>query len=215
MVPSGYPQRKRQAVALFLLISVVCSFLVLLVSMPIALAQTGADPASADPISEPSDPPFAPDDPQTNEVLVHATQADQTVDVRVGQQLVVSLPGNPTTGFTWEVAQIDESILSQDGATTFQPDSSAIGAGGTITLRFETKAAGESPLTLIYHRPFEPNTPPAQTFSVTVQVAAAATQETEPETPALPTEPTATPSTVDQDGSAGGPPAGFDSVGKG
>jgi len=39
-----------------------------------------------------------------------------------------------------------------------------------ITLRFETVEIGKTRLKLIYHRPFEKDVPPAETFEVTITV---------------------------------------------
>jgi inhibitor of cysteine peptidase len=97
--------------------------------------------------------------------------AGSTVTLRLGQRLKVSLPGNPTTGFVWEVAPGTASILAQQGDPDYQPDSSALGAGGVYTFTFKAVAAGSGPLKLIYRRPFEADAAPARTFEVTVVAA--------------------------------------------
>jgi len=80
------------------------------------------------------------------------------------------LPGNPTTGFQWEVSAVDNAILQPIGEPKFEPSSNAVGSGGMITLRFETVEIGKTRLKLIYHRPFEKDVPPAETFEVTITV---------------------------------------------
>lgn len=99
-------------------------------------------------------------------------QADNgsTVQLSVGDSLVISLPGNPTTGFNWLVASADGNILQQKGDVAFKTSSSALGAGGTITLSFQAVAAGETPLVLQYKRAWETGTPPEQTFGITIVV---------------------------------------------
>jgi inhibitor of cysteine peptidase len=94
----------------------------------------------------------------------------RSIELRVGDTLEVSLPGNPTTGFEWEVAKMDPAILRSRGEPEFVPSSSALGSGGIQTIRFETVGTGQMKLTLIYHRPFEKDTPPARTFEVTITV---------------------------------------------
>ena len=97
--------------------------------------------------------------------------AGASVELRVGDVLEVTLPGNPTTGYTWEVDTGDAAILRPSGEAEFQSEGTAVvGGGGALTLRFEAVAAGQTPLKLVYHRPFETGVAPAQTFEVSVTV---------------------------------------------
>ena len=100
------------------------------------------------------------------------TEADagRSIELRVGDKLEITLPGNPTTGFQWEVSVGDITILQPSGEPKFEPSNSAVGSGGKITLRFEAVGTGQTGLKLIYHRPFEKDVPSAQTFEVTVTV---------------------------------------------
>lgn len=100
------------------------------------------------------------------------TEADasRTIELRVGDKLEVTLAGNPTTGFQWEVGAGDTTILRPSGEPEFEPVSKAVGKGGRVILRFEAVGTGKIELRLIYHRPFEKDIPPAQTFQVTVTV---------------------------------------------
>ena len=106
----------------------------------------------------------------SNEVKLDAGDNGSQVELNAGQTLVVSLEGNPTTGFTWEAAELDEQVLRQVGEAEFKPDSDAIGAGGVQTLRFETVNSGQTTLNLVYRRPWEEDVEPAETFSVQVSV---------------------------------------------
>ena len=103
---------------------------------------------------------------------IQLTEADagRLVELRVGDILEVTLPGNPTTGFQWEVSEINSAILEPIGEPKFEPSSNAVGSGGNVTLRFEAVGTGQTELTLIHHRPFEENIPPMQTFEVTITV---------------------------------------------
>jgi inhibitor of cysteine peptidase len=96
--------------------------------------------------------------------------AGRTVELQAGDKLEVSLKGNPTTGYQWEMAVVDAAILKLVGEPEFNPHSSALGAGGKVTLRFEAVAAGQTTLQLIYHRSFEKNVPPLRTFKATVVI---------------------------------------------
>jgi inhibitor of cysteine peptidase len=92
------------------------------------------------------------------------------VELKVGDALDVTLDGNPTTGYVWEVQWVDSDVLQPVGETDFEPDSGAVGSGGRVTLHFVALATGQTPLQLIYHRPWEQDVPPIRTFEVAVTV---------------------------------------------
>jgi len=93
-----------------------------------------------------------------------------TVELRIGETLEVELRGNPTTGYVWDIASLDMEILKQVGETEFKQDREGRGVGGKVIMRFKARAAGETPLKLIYHRRFEKEMPPIKTFEVTIIV---------------------------------------------
>ena len=90
-------------------------------------------------------------------------QSGQTIRMQVGQQLAVTLPAKPSTGYRWEIETIDEGRLLQEGEPEYQslaPSGTALpGRGGTETFRFEAIGRGEAPLRLFYHRPAEAGEP--------------------------------------------------------
>lgn len=96
----------------------------------------------------------------------------QPATIKVGGRIVVELESNPTTGFTWEASNLDTTVLKQLGEPEYKPASTTPmpGSGGTQVLRFEAVAPGTTTLTLIYHRTFEPNVPPAKTYTIKVTV---------------------------------------------
>ncbi len=106
----------------------------------------------------------------SKEVLLGADDNARQIELNRGQTLAIALEANPTTGYTWEAAEFDEHVLRQAGETKFQPQSSAIGAGGMQTLRFEAMNAGKTSLKLVYHRPWEKNVEPLKNFSIQVVV---------------------------------------------
>jgi inhibitor of cysteine peptidase len=104
------------------------------------------------------------------EVKVTDKEAGGSVEVAKGGTLEITLEGNPTTGYTWEVESVDDKILKQDGEPEFKAESDAVGAGGMVTLKFKAEEAGETDLKLVYHRPWEEGEDPAETFEVSVTV---------------------------------------------
>jgi inhibitor of cysteine peptidase len=102
------------------------------------------------------------------------TDADngKTATVNVGETLVIELGGNPSTGYTWEVKDLDIQIFQQVGDIGFRPASSTpmVGQGGTQILTLKALKSGTTPLTLVYHRPWETGVAPLETYTVTVTV---------------------------------------------
>ncbi len=109
--------------------------------------------------------------PQQQEVKATTADDGREMQLKKGQTLVVTLEGNPTTGYSWEAAEpLDEQVLRQVGEAEFKAESEALGAGGVQTLRFEAVKAGTTTLKLVYHRPWEEDVDPLETYSIQVVV---------------------------------------------
>ena len=96
--------------------------------------------------------------------------AGKTVELRPGKQLNIVLNGNPTTGYQWELASVNELVLKSLGQPTYKASSQALGAGGMFEFMFQAAASGKSDLQLVYRRPFEKDTAPLKTYQVSVVV---------------------------------------------
>jgi inhibitor of cysteine peptidase len=104
---------------------------------------------------------------------VNLTAADKggQVEVKVGGLIVITLDGNPSTGYNWEAKDLDTTMFEQVGDSTFiSSNPGSVGSGGTLTLTFKALKAGTATLTLVYHRPWETGSDPIDTFAVTVTV---------------------------------------------
>lgn len=102
---------------------------------------------------------------------VRLTAADDgsAVVLAEGDTLIVRLEGNPTTGYSWEIDELDQTVLRLQGEPGYEAESDLIGSGGMFTFTFEAAGEGETDLVLVYHRPWEENDP-IETFSVMVDV---------------------------------------------
>jgi predicted secreted protein len=96
------------------------------------------------------------------------SSAQSTVNLMAGDDLVITLTGNPTTGYIWEKVKDNKKILQQQGDYQYISSSSRVGAGGIFIFSFKAAVAGKTKLRLIYHRPFEKNVKPARTYDLTV-----------------------------------------------
>jgi len=105
-----------------------------------------------------------------NPLVLSEKDAGSTINLTKGDTLVVALDGNMTTGYNWEMLPQDPAVLQQVGAAEVTPDTTALGAGGKIALKFEAIQAGQAPLKLVYRRSFEKDVAPLNTFEVNVNV---------------------------------------------
>jgi inhibitor of cysteine peptidase len=92
----------------------------------------------------------------------------QLITVDKGEQFVIALASNPTTGYSWKAEANDN--VEQVKSKFVQGDSKLMGAGGTQLISFEATKRGGTTLTLDYARSFEKGTEPADTESFSVRV---------------------------------------------
>ncbi len=110
--------------------------------------------------------------------VVALTEKDdaQTVVVKTGEKIEIKLDSNPSTGYGWRVASVSAKSVKQDGTVTYvstplPPGSPPmVGRGGSSLIRFDALSPGKVTVKLEYLRPWEKNTPPARTFTVTLDV---------------------------------------------
>ena len=96
--------------------------------------------------------------------------APESVSVRQGKTFQLQLEGNPTTGYIWEIAKLDERMLELVGEPEFASDSNAIGSGGEFTFTFKALSQGDTTVELVYHRPWEKGVEPLETHSCLVSI---------------------------------------------
>lgn len=100
------------------------------------------------------------------------TEADngRTVTVTEGRDVIVRLPSNPTTGYTWQVVSTDPTFGYP--SKTFIPGSAATGSGGIEQFTWKTKSfrpmVGAHTVAMEYRRPWENR--PLKTFRFTVKI---------------------------------------------
>lgn len=101
------------------------------------------------------------------------TQSDTNITASAGDQFVIQLESNPTTGFQWGISgSLNPTVVKKIGSK-YVPGKNArtqVGAGGVENWTFHGMAKGTTKIVMTYARPFEKGTAPAQTvtFNVTV-----------------------------------------------
>jgi inhibitor of cysteine peptidase len=103
------------------------------------------------------------------------SMADQgrSITLETGQELVLRLPSNPTTGYRWEIETLDRVYLQPIGEAEFVQDEQGgeqlVGVGGVEIFRFRALEPGMMDLKLIYHRTWETE-PPLETFEINIDI---------------------------------------------
>jgi predicted secreted protein len=96
---------------------------------------------------------------------------DTKVKIAKGETLVLKLPMQGGTGFTWVVGKADDKKLKAMGKPTAEkPAKPRPGATVIQVFRFEAAAPGSAQLEMWYKRPFEKDKKPAKSFTVTVEI---------------------------------------------
>jgi predicted secreted protein len=83
----------------------------------------------------------------------------------------VTLEGNATTGFRWELVDFDPTVITTEGEAVYETDDAElVGSGGAWTWTLVARQPGECVVRFGYHRSWEDEQPEA-TFSFTANVS--------------------------------------------
>lgn len=122
-----------------------------------ALAVTGCLPPSLFPTEMP--------------VTASLSDSGDVASLIQGQPLVVRLPANPSTGYSWTFTVVGDDVLRLDSVSGEAPaPNGMVGVPGEQVWSFRAQGVGRVVLTYVYTRPWEKHMAPAQTFTLTVVV---------------------------------------------
>ena len=100
----------------------------------------------------------------------------RAITIAVGECFDVRLKSNVTTGYEWQLVEMDASILENTDKEYVQDIAppGMTGVGGTEIWEFAGETPGQTELRLEYRRPWEPvANKPEDTFEIEVTVKAA------------------------------------------
>jgi inhibitor of cysteine peptidase len=112
----------------------------------------------------------APGARQTAVVTLTRGDDGNSVEVHVGDSIVVQLPENPTTGFTWAIDQADAYVLRRQSFRYSAAPSAAVGGGGQRSFRFKAVRPGTVTLQLKLWREWEGAKSVADRYAATIRV---------------------------------------------
>ncbi|GGD50037.1 protease inhibitor I42 family protein [Pseudoxanthomonas indica] len=141
-------------------------FLVLATCLVTALVACAAQPAAQ---VRPAETPVP--------TAASASQRDAPSSMRllaVGEAIDLALPGNPSTGYSWEIEADGAPILARqtppEAAAVASSDPPMVGASQTARFRFVGAKPGRTTLHLVYRRPWEREVAPADEVRLDVEV---------------------------------------------
>ena len=93
------------------------------------------------------------------------------LQLKNGQNLILTLPSNPTTGYRWATQDSAGGVLRALRPEVYSStESGVIGGGGQSTWRFQAFAPGQGRLRLTSQQPWEPEAEPVETFDCAITV---------------------------------------------
>lgn len=112
--------------------------------------------------------------PSESPVTVSVSDSGGEASLLPGQPLVVRLPSNPSTGYSWTYRVVGDDVLRLDSVSGVTPQADGkVGAPGETVWSFRAQGKGIAQLSYVYTRAWEKNAAPAKTFSLTVVVQTA------------------------------------------
>ncbi|MFL1517092.1 peptidase inhibitor I42 [Pseudomonas prosekii] len=109
---------------------------------------------------------------QTSQNVTVEKQSECPAKLHNGQNLIVMLPSNPTTGYRWSIQDSAGGVLRALSPEVYSnpEDAGIVGSAGVSTWRFQSFASGTGRLRLTYSQPWAPEVPAVQTFDCAISV---------------------------------------------
>jgi len=104
-------------------------------------------------------------------ITVDASSNNSTIKAKPNQQIIINLDSNPSTGYSWQLANsYNQAVVTKESNSFTKSSSNAIGAPGTEVWTFKAVGKGATTFNYSYSQSWETNKAPAQTkqFSITV-----------------------------------------------
>ena len=109
---------------------------------------------------------------QPKQNLTVEKQSQCPVQLHTGQNLILTLPSNPTTGYRWAIQDSAGGVLRAISPEVYSnPENSGlVGSAGISTWRFQAFSSGNGRLRLTSQQPWAPEVDPVETFDCAITV---------------------------------------------
>jgi len=142
-------------------------------TQPPAVAPATTVPTTATPATAMPTPTKAVTMPQSEIVSYNESANGSTINVTAGNEFMIDLKENPTTGYRW-IATMTSGLKVLNG--TYTPDAAAagmVGVGGTRSWKLTGTKDGTQQFKAVYMRPGENVTGSEESYVLVVKVAGA------------------------------------------
>lgn len=92
-------------------------------------------------------------------------------EVNPQAKLYIKLDGNLTTGYQWQILEMDNNVIELIGEPEYKTENTSLtGAGGSFIFHLRGKNTGQTTVKLGYMRPWETSVEPIEMYEVTIVV---------------------------------------------
>ena len=105
-----------------------------------------------------------------SEVEITKVDKGKQLSVRVRDSLVLRLEENPTTGYQWEIEELDNGMIELTSSSFDLKSDSAIGGGGIRIFRYDAKKPGDTRISLKLWRSWEGDSSIMERFQVMLKI---------------------------------------------
>lgn len=103
-------------------------------------------------------------------MVAPAFAAVENMELAVGQSKSITLPGNPTTGYLWRVADAPQTVQVDVTLEDSKAPLGMVGCPRASIVTVTAKKVGQGVIKLVYARPWEKDKAPLETLHINVNV---------------------------------------------
>jgi inhibitor of cysteine peptidase len=103
-------------------------------------------------------------------ILFDQTNNNGTYPVPLDAEIWLKLPGNPTTGYSWQLVTTQGIVIENESYLPDDTTGTLAGSGGTFLWIMKAVQPGNQVISGVYSRPWESNLTGAETFTITLEV---------------------------------------------
>lgn len=107
---------------------------------------------------------------EISEMIIGQTNRGNSFDIAQGSVVSIRLEENPTTGYQWEISELDSRVVELQDSEYIGASKVVLGAGGLRIFTFEAKSPGVTQVRLKLRREWESEEEAIEHFEVTLRV---------------------------------------------